>query len=353
MLLHLLFRSTEGPQDDAPHLDEEPKPPADVSHATDSPPPTGPQSPETQPIIIPARESPANKKTRAELETEMRAAFRTMPEPLHERILSGPVRTIIGADNPDRDYRTAMEGLRKLGRSLRPDDVNALREFLARPMPAKGSMTMRGIEYNAIRNDVLDVLIKQDTLPEDLHLDLISMYLDLRQDDVWRTYSAQFLPIYWEARWGSRKGGAELTDTDLHAQTNIRDTLREALAERDNSVAGTALLGMDGLRKSRNAFTREEVRTAAVELTLDPQTSEASRVTALRICGQLGADEVLEETRIIAQTGATTMLRLAAMATLGDLGDRQDAGLLAALAEENERFKSVTATAIASIEKRN
>lgn len=357
-LLCLLLPRPDGTP--RPVADAPPGPVPEASHASEVAPATTRHAP-AKPLPPSARSATgATSQTREQLEAEARAALKALRQTSGERVLSEPVRILTGADEPLKDYHTAINAMRRLTRKLSADDVAALREFLAQPMLEGEALSMRAIEYNAVRNDILDILLQQNTLPEDLHFDLVAMFRDESQDDVWRTYSVQYLAPYWETRWPDssspdpRAPSSELqaSSPDLLSQSVIRDTLREALAERGNSVAGTALIGMNDLRKSRNVFNEDEIREAAIEIALDTNASEASRVTALRICAQLGADEVLDETRFLAQAGSTGMLRLAAMATLGDLGDRRDAQLLAALAEENERFKPITAKAIANIEKR-
>jgi len=68
----------------------------------------------------------------------------------------------------------------------------------------------------------------------------------------------------------------------------------------------------------------------------------ANRITAIRMCGEQGNDQVLDTARDLAQTGDTTMLRCAAIATLGELGTEEDLALLETYAAStDERIQRI------------
>ena len=67
----------------------------------------------------------------------------------------------------------------------------------------------------------------------------------------------------------------------------------------------------------------------------------------------MGKVEALPAARIVSQTGETTMLRMAAIATLGDLGEEQDIDLVETMAASDEkRIATVAESALLRLKKR-
>ena len=81
----------------------------------------------------------------------------------------------------------------------------------------------------------------------------------------------------------------------------------------------------------------------------DDQASEPCRITALRVAALHGAKEVLPVARELAQTGKTEMLRMAAIASLGELGGTADQELLDALTHADVPYVASIATQAAAI----
>ena len=85
----------------------------------------------------------------------------------------------------------------------------------------------------------------------------------------------------------------------------------------------------------------------------DDRASEPCRITALRVAALHGAKEVLPVARELAQTGETEMLRMAAIASLGELGGAADQELLDALTHADVPYVASIATqAAATLKKR-
>ena len=130
----------------------------------------------------------------------------------------------------------------------------------------------------------------------------------------------------------------------------VQDALWNALGERENSNAGTALLGLDKLSRNHPEFDRQEIDAAMVDLAGDDQASVANRIMALRMCGERGNVQALETIRNLARNGDTTMLRCAAIATLGELGTEEDLALLETYAAcTDERIRRIARNALAKL----
>jgi hypothetical protein len=133
----------------------------------------------------------------------------------------------------------------------------------------------------------------------------------------------------------------------------LRKAYQEALKEKDKTMAGTALIAVERLSRDHAEFDRKKVEETALALATDERCGEASRITAMRICGMTGATNVLPSARITAQTGESVTLRMAAIATVGDLGGREDMELLKAMTRSSEkRLKTVAETSLGRLEKR-
>ncbi len=288
-------------------------------------------------------------------------------EELEDLDISKPVRAVIGADGAAANRRERRDALQKLTRQLSPDDVAALRAFLHARFADQEELRL--LSFNGIKNDALDVLLRQDELPEGLGGQLVEMYRDDQHDDVWRDYCVQYFAGYYERRWpspGRRRGPAPLPKPgerqavdpspgtlENPERQDIEAAYWEAVSEKDKTIAGTALMAIERLSRVRSEFDRDKIGAAAVDLASDDQCLEGSRITALRVCGLMGRKEVLPAARIVSQTGETTMLRMAAIATLGDLGEEHDIDLVETMAASSEkRIATVAESALQRLKKR-
>jgi len=240
--------------------------------------------------------------------------------------LSAPVKALLLQDGKEHNYPSLLQAIAELNYTLSAADVAALLEMLAWPndrFPEK----MRPIEINAVKNDVLDKLLRQETLPEGIGLKLVEMAGDATQDAVWRDYCVQFMgpcyerltTEYTEYAEGNKQNnlgqndsvrtGAGLTAKErierksqgsegagnysVHNHSVEKEAVREAmfqaLDERDSTIAGTALIGLENLSRTHGEFDRELITTKAVEIAGDEMASTESRMTALRLAGDLTA----------------------------------------------------------------
>jgi len=268
--------------------------------------------------------------------------------------LTPNLQTLLGLTDPtDLDGRRAA--LRTLTRHLATNDIAALLAFLEQP--PGDYQRLKPLQYNAIRNDILDVLVRQDRPVPGLGARMAAMFRNTAQDDLWRDYCIQYFAPYYAAAWPAGEGGNAAEDGKPAkldpARREIVDAYWEAVARPDKTFAGTALLGMERLSREYKEFDRERIAGTALTLASDENTGEATRITALRVCGLMKQAGALETARIVVQTGTTFPLRLAAIATLGDLGDRRDREYLQALATvEGARFKPAIERAAKAIQDR-
>ncbi len=256
-----------------------------------------------------------------------------------EQNLSETVRALLGFNGDARNYSSMVKSIGKLSTDLAADDVAALRDFLTWPNDVFPE-GMREIEINSIKNDVLANLLKQEELPEAMGYQLMDMYSDTESDPIWKNYCVQFMSTYYqraaeelglttkytEYTEGPESNQSEKSVDELNA---VREAMFAALDERDETIAGTALIGVELLSRTHEEFDREQIVAKTAEIASDDSVSTGSRLTALRMSALTGGDETTADTaRLLAQTGETMLMRSAAVVTLGETGTAEDRELL-------------------------
>jgi len=255
--------------------------------------------------------------------------------------MSPAVRALLGltVDKGDRDAR--RDALKKLSRTLTPDDVEAMTLFL--DFRYEDNAELSSAAFDALKNDALVVLLNQKQLPDGLGLKLADMFKDENHSTRWRDYSLQYIAQYYEA----------VVSPESPEVAAITNAYAAALDTRSEKFAGTALLAVERLSREHTEFDREAIGDAALEIALSGDTCHDSRITALRVCAMMNRMEVLPQARILAQTGAIMPVRLAAIATVGDLGDESDLEYLESLsASDDRRLQRISKTSSESLRKR-
>ena len=255
--------------------------------------------------------------------------------------LSAPVRELLGLDEMARNYNSLERAIGQLSKDLGSDDVAALRDFLMWPNE-RFPEGMRPIEINAVKNDVLDRLLRQNTLPEGIGLQLVDMASNLGNDPVWRDYCIQFMTPYYE------RASEEFETTEYAENTEsgksvdelklVREAMLSALDEPTATIAGTALIGAELLSRTHEEFDRDTILAKQSKIAADESVSTASRLTALRMSSVTVGDETTADTaRLLAQTADTVYMRSAAIVTLGETGSEADRELLESYVQAEDR----------------
>ena len=245
--------------------------------------------------------------------------------------------------DPDADFKQMYAATRVLPLDLSEADIAVLIEFLKRPNAEFGDM--RPIVLNSIKNDVLERLIDQRTLPEGIDQQLLEMY-EASEDPMWQEYALQFMaPVYDRLARpvGSVNGAVPVSEERQERIQVIQQTLETALEDRGSMVAGTALLGLEELSRNHDEISGEEISDKAVEIAADRTALMSSRLTALRVAAMTGNEDTLVVARNMIEESSSPLLRSAAVATLGDLGSVEDLDLLTILADSGNRQVSAAA----------
>lgn len=190
------------------------------------------------------------------------------------------------------------------GLPIHPADnqLQALLDFVRTPQKPSN---LTDSQLLALTNDILNVLIRQENLHDSLRQILTDIYNDPSRSPGMRDYALQHL-----ASLGGAKPGADMS---------IQWT---AASGTDPALAATAMQQLL-YSASHNALSpADRDRLAAAAFDLAKSDSPApSRATALQVCGQLGFAQARPLAYDLARSGTVPfILRIAAVATLGDLG---------------------------------
>jgi hypothetical protein len=226
-------------------------------------------------------------------------------------------RTILIILNANTSVPERLKAVSSLGLDLSHGEVTILEGSLtAHPQPQEENLPA----LQLVKNNVMNLLIDQTLPPAGLTTALIDTCQDEKQDFVSRDYAVQHLVTWYEA------GAGDLAD----AKPRIRTALVEA-ASANNSIAGTALLGLHRLAINNPGFDRDGISQRALALANSNTTVLPARITALQVCAEEGMREILPVVRSLVGPQNPTALRISAIAALARLGTAGDISLLTGL----------------------
>jgi hypothetical protein len=189
------------------------------------------------------------------------------------------------------------------GAALTAADADFLRAFVANRAIPDG-LTIQ--QVRALKNDVLNVLCVVPGGEAATAVMLLALYSDETQDGGLRDYALQHLvtlserepSLGWSAHWAAVDGA----NTELAATALIHLSIRHRQGEL-------------------TAAERTHLETAALRLAADTTAKAPARTTAIQVCGQLKLIAARPLAYDLARSDRAGMpLRIAAVATLGDLG---------------------------------
>ncbi len=252
--------------------------------------------------------------------------------------VSAAVAVICGHEAATADrYEARNAALCSLARcrDLDADDVQALMDYLR---ATDGALRIE--REAALKNDVLNLLRNQATLPDGLADLLMEMFACKAQPSEVRDYALQHL------------GALQKDDLDAQRRQNRRDLFVSAAKDIREPFAGTALYSLastEQMSKAQDAELRR-LTVAACGAAANP----LARMSALQLAGERGYREVLPVVRNLldgARRDAVT--DMVAVGTLGLLGGRDDLSRLERLKTcGGQRLCPAVETAIRRIEGR-
>jgi hypothetical protein len=221
--------------------------------------------------------------------------------------VEGTINVVMGK-GAKTDYLTRCKAAQALGAELAEDEVNTLYLLLGRKV---GEDELPEGQLNGLKDVVAALLDNQKALPASYPDTLMTMYKDRSYDPVWRDYCIQHL------------GAVCSSIKDDQKLQEVKEVCWKATEETDGGIAGTALITLSKNMKTLG-IEKPTLATRAFEILTDPKSGEASKITALQICAQLGEKRALPIARQLFGADASIPMKLSAIAAIGALGDASD-----------------------------
>ena len=251
--------------------------------------------------------------------------------------ISSAIASLCGADSATADrYEARNDALRSIARerNLPADDVAALTAWLA-----STNDVLRVERLAALKNDVMNLLRRQESPPPDFADTLISIFESEAHPPAVLDYCIQHL--------GAMQG--DIADEALRRR--ISSLLVKAAGRINQPYAGTALYAL-----AEDAFATPAQEAELRRLTLSlcaPSANPIARVAAIQLAGERGyAEALLLLRKALAAPRRDAVTDIVCIGSLGLLGDADDIPLLRRFAAMGPRYTTAAETAISRIEKR-
>ena len=215
--------------------------------------------------------------------------------------------------------KARIDAIHGLPSNLSERHVAAFHAFLRSPL---GGQPLGDLDFNALKNELVFALMRQKLGGGRLAELLAEMSLDGAVDMTWRDYCVQFLGKYYPSAPHGK--GREA----------MGDALWRTLADgRGSRLAGSAALQLADLAEAGlPGFPRLRVAAACLAALKDPACHRESQLTLVQTLSRLRASEALPEFRRLADAVDRPLVRMAAVAAIGDNGTSADRALLQELA---------------------
>ena len=249
-----------------------------------------------------------------------------------EEEVPASLRKVFGLDGCENDYQR-IQAVSTLGKSLSINERNAVYSLLRNEENGENMLV--------VKNNLLNKLRNQNSMPPELTSAMISMAGDKNLNDIVRAYVIQHLrPQYRDV-------------SDADQRRAIVDTFTAAIGETDKEVAGNALLAMENLSQDFKEISREDVAQVALDMADDDSVKLHNRIAAVAVCGDTGNADALDTVKDLALSDQQTVLKLSAIGTLGKIGGEDDLEQLEQLlVQEPKLFQQAAQAAIKNIKSR-
>ena len=251
--------------------------------------------------------------------------------------ISSAIASLCGADPATADrYEARNDALRSImrERNLSPDDIAALTAWLA-----STNDVLRVERIAALKNDVMNLLRRQESPPPDFTDTLISIFESEAHPPAVLDYCIQHL------------GAMQSDIADESLRSRIRALLVKAAGRINQPYAGTALYA---LAEDASATPAQDAELRRLTHALcAPSANPIARIAAIQLAGERGCAEALPLLRkALAAPRRDAVTDIVCIGSLGLLGDADDIPLLRRFATMGPRYATAAETAIHRIEGR-
>ena len=228
-------------------------------------------------------------------------------------------------------FRERLRLVNSLPSNLSEDDKKALYYYL--------KYEKNNTNTHCMKNDMLNILRDQIPPPPELTDVLLDIFYDKSQDIVMRSYALQHMrPWYLDERM---------------QDPAIRKAFYDGLEEKENEIAGVALLALNYMAGKDNDFDKNIISQKAAEMAADESTYVLTRISAVSVCGRMKNPEVLPTIRNLTATTLPMALKLSAIASLGEIGEHKDITTLQKISSTGKRpFSTAASAALKKLKKK-
>ena len=232
--------------------------------------------------------------------------------PVREAVdITAKVETLPRAEG----YEAMLVEVSALGDDLSESQIADLYGFLKRPL--RDFKDMEAPSVASLKNQVMDKLLEQQTLPSDYGAEMIGLYRNRANDTLLRNFAVQHLDLYVGAR--AVRGGYDAASDEARG---IRSAMDAASRETDSSIGGAALLGLERLSRLDAKIDRAVLATRAAACAANATADLQSRIAAVQVCGEMRIRSSAATLRALANDpAANTVLRLAAKHALSQFSE--------------------------------
>ena len=213
------------------------------------------------------------------------------------------------------DYEAMLGQVSALSENLSEKQIVDLYGFLKTPL--RDFKDMEAPAVASLKNQVMEKLLEQQTLPADYGTEMIGLYRNRANDMLLRNFAVQHLERYVDAL--AIRGGYDATSGDA---AKIRLAMDSASRETESSIGGTALLGLERLSQLDPSIDRSAIATRAATCAANASTHLQTRIAAVQLCGEMQIKSSATTLRALADDqSANTVLRLSATHSLQSLSE--------------------------------
>jgi hypothetical protein len=235
--------------------------------------------------------------------------------------------------DPREDYRKRIAEVDSLSAGFEVNDQRAIENFLTHKGPQDSEQL-----GHVLKNELFNKLCSMSPPPSWLADALIQICNDHGQNVVVRDYAVQHMVELYRSL------------PDDQSKEALQSAIWRALAETEDSIGGTALLGLERLSQDYNEFDHNKIAEAANWMAKQESVSELARITAFQVCGEMGVTDALPVILRAAQTSSSVPLRISAVGAVGLLGGADQIPFLNGLINGDEdRLKPAARHAVDQI----
>ena len=194
-----------------------------------------------------------------------------------------------------------------LGINLTEEEVQSLFNYI-KEGPSESVMDL------AVLDRVMMILEQREDMVEEVVTQMISLSQDTSIAGPVRGYLMQHLGLAYETRISMRE--------------KLEKSFYEGLKDTETDVAGTAIMIMVRLQKEHPKFDDDVLKKAAHDLAKGINSNKENQISALSLLGQLKVKTSLPTLRDQVVNGKNTVVKVAAIHSLGLMGEEEDFDLL-------------------------